>query len=78
MEPNVVASERLPRVMVAAGAAVAAVLAPGVFLKSLCLAGAGALLMTVATGYCPINAALNDDAEETPHWRTLKTFRVEP
>ena len=78
MGPNVVPSERLPRVVVASAAAVAAVLVPGMFLKGLCFAGAAALLATVATGYCPINAALHDRDGEAPHWRTLKTFRVEP
>ena len=46
--------------MVAAAAGVAAVLVPGFFLKGLCLAGATAMLATVATGYCPINAALDE------------------
>ena len=77
MKPNVVASERFPRLMVAAAAGVTAVLVPGVVLKGLCLAGATALLATLATGYCPINEAL-DDGDQPQHSRTLKTFRIEP
>ena len=34
------------------------------------------MLATVVTGYCPINAALNDGDRE-PQWRTLKRYRVE-
>jgi hypothetical protein len=78
MEPNIGASERLPRLMVAVAAGVAAVLAPGVFLKGVCVAGATALLATVATGYCPLNAALDERRGNAPHWRPLRTFRVEP
>ena len=78
MEPNVTASERTPRLMVAAAAGVGAALAPGFLLKGLFLAGATALLATVATGYCPINAALAERDGDAPHWRSLKTFRVEP
>ena len=63
--------------MVAAACGVAAVLVPGFLLKGLCLAGATAMLATVATGYCPINAALDERHGEAPHWRTLKAFRVE-
>ncbi|MCU1382792.1 MAG: hypothetical protein JWL71_1489 [Acidobacteria bacterium] len=64
--------------MVTAAAGVAAVLVPGFLLKGLCFAGATAMLATVATGYCPINAAVDQGHGEAPHWRTLKTFRVEP
>ena len=63
--------------MIAAAAGVATMLVPGVFLKGVCLAGATALLATVATGYCPINAAM-DEGDQEPHWRTLKTFRIQP
>ena len=78
MAPNVAASERSPRLVVAAAAGVAAVLVPGFLWKGLCLAGATAMLATVATGYCPLNAALDERHGDAPHWRPLKTFRVEP
>ena len=78
MEPNITASERSPRLMVAAAAGIAAVLVPGSLLKSLCLAGATAMLGTVVTGYCPIKGALDNRDREAPHWRTIRTFRVEP
>ena len=77
MESNISASERTPRLLIALVAGVGAALAPGVFTKSLLVAGATAMLATVATGYCPVNAAL-DDRDPQPHWRTLKTHRVEP
>ena len=78
MESNVAASERTPRLVIALAAAVAATVAPGLVLKSLLVAGATAMVATVATGYCPINAALHDRDAEGVQWRTLKTYRVEP
>jgi hypothetical protein len=78
MEPNVSASERTPRLVIALAAGVAAALAPGLLLKGILLAGATAMMATVATGYCPITAALTDREPAEPHWRTLKTYRVEP
>jgi hypothetical protein len=78
MESNVSTSERTPRLVIALAAGVAAALAPGVLLKSVLVAGATAMLATVATGYCPVNAVLDERDGEAPHWRTLKTYRVEP
>jgi hypothetical protein len=78
MESNVSASEQTPRLVIALAAGVAAAVAPGVLLKSLLVAGATAMLATVATGYCPVNAVLDKGDAEAPHWRTLKTYRVEP
>ena len=78
MESNVSASERTPRLVIALAAGVAATLAPGRLLKSILLAGATAVMATVATGFCPITAALTRREREEPHWRTLKTYRVEP
>lgn len=78
MEPNVAASERTPRLVIAVAASVAAALAPGRLLKALFLASATAMVATVITGYCPINAALDEGDLDAAHWRTLKTFRVEP
>jgi hypothetical protein len=65
------------RLVIGLIAGVAAAIAPGVWLKSVLVAGAAAVLATVATGYCPLNAILNEPAAE-PQWRTLKIFRVEP
>jgi hypothetical protein len=78
MESNVSASEQTPRLVIALAAGVAAAVAPSVLLKSVLIAGATAMLATVATGYCPINAVLNERDAEAQHWRMLKTYRVEP
>ena len=78
MERNVSASERTPRLVIALAAGVAAALAPSLLLKAVLIGSATAMLATVATGYCPINAALDARDVEAPHWRTLKTYRVEP
>ena len=76
MEANVSAAERTPRLVIALAAGVGAALAPGLFIRGLLVAGGAAILATVVTGYCPINAALNDGDRE-PQWRTLKRYRVE-
>ena len=78
MQRNVTASERTPRLALAVAASIVALATPGRLLKGLILASAAGMLATVATGYCPINAALDASDAEAPHWRTLKTFRVEP
>ena len=77
METNISATERTPRIVLALAAGVAAALASRVMLKGLLLGSAAAMLATVATGYCPFNAALKDSDTEAAHWRTLKTHRVE-
>ena len=76
MESNISASERTPRLVIALAAGVGAALAPGLFIRGLLVAGGAAMLATVATGYCPVTAALND-GDRQPQWRTLKTHRVE-
>jgi len=78
MVTNVSSSERTPRLVIALAAGVAGALAPTLLLKGVLTGAAVALLATVATGYCPITAALEETNAETPHWRTLKTHRVEP
>lgn len=78
MQPNIRSSERTPRLAIAVAAGIAATLAPGAFMKGLFLAGATAMLATVVTGYCPINAALDDRESDLGHWRELRTFRVTP
>jgi len=77
MVTNVSASERAPRIVIALTAGIAGALAPSLLLKGLLTGAALAMLTTVATGYCPINAALDSGSAEAPHWRTLKTHRVE-
>ena len=77
METNVSALERTPRLIIALAAGGAAAAAPSVLLKTLLLGFAAAVLTTVATGYCPINASLDYGGEEAPRWRTLRTHRVE-
>ena len=77
METNVSDSELTPRLVIALAAGVAAAAAPNVLLKSLLLGCAGAILSTVATGYCPVNASRDRTGDEAPRWRTLRTHRVE-
>jgi hypothetical protein len=78
MQPNIEDTERTPRLAVAIAAGAAAFMAPGFLLKGLLLTGATAVLATVATGYCPVKAALGERDLEEAHWRTLKTHRVTP
>jgi hypothetical protein len=78
MVTNVSSSERTPRLVIALAAGLAGALAPGLLFKGVFTGMAVAMLATVATGYCPINAALEETNAETLHWRTLKTHRVEP
>ena len=63
--------------MIALAAGLAGAFAPSLLLKGLLTGAAVAMLTTLATGYCPINAALDGGNTETPRWRTLKTHRVE-
>jgi Protein of unknown function (DUF2892) len=77
MEQNIGAKERGPRVVMAVAAAIGASAAGSNWTKGALLVLAGGLLSTVATGYCPISAALGRDTTEAPAWRTIKTWRVE-
>ena len=80
MMQNVSADQYVPRIAAAVAAGVGAALVPATWLKTGLYAAAAGLLASVASGYCPINAALNEKNarhEEEPHWRTLKTYRVE-
>jgi len=67
--------ERLPRVVIAVAAAVAAVYAPNVWFKSLLAGVAATVSATVVFGRTGMGAAAAN--QEEPHWRTLKTYRVE-
>ena len=77
MEQNIGTNERIPRVAMAIAAAVGASAAGSNWTKGALMVLAGGLLSTVATGHCPISAALGRDTTEAPAWRTIKTWRVE-
>jgi hypothetical protein len=77
MPTNVSSEERIPRIVVALAAGVASAWTSNLALKGVFVGAAAAMLATVATGYCPINALQGSDATAA-RWRTLKTFRVEP
>jgi hypothetical protein len=77
MKINVRDDELAPRVLLAIAAGALAAFMPGLVRKSLLLGGAAALLTTAATGYCPVNAARDGSGVDVPHWRTIKTYRVE-
>jgi hypothetical protein len=77
METNVSASERTPRIVIGLAAGVAAAFTSNLLLKGFFVGSATAMLATVATGYCPINALLDGQDAGAPTWRTLKTHRVE-
>jgi hypothetical protein len=78
MVRNLQPAEYGPRVGVALATGIAAVLARGNASKLLLLSVGAGLLVTVTTGYCPVNAALERAEDDVPRWRTLKTYRVEP
>jgi 4-hydroxybenzoate polyprenyltransferase len=79
MVHNVPDTQHVPRIAMAVAAAVGAVFVGTTWLKTGLFATAAGLLASVATGYCPLNAAIDrrEDAQTPPHWRTLKTYRVE-
>ena len=76
---NVSADQHIPRIAMAIAAGVGASFAPSAWAKTGLFATAAGLLASVASGYCPITAALDSrgDNQDEPHWRTLKTYRVE-
>jgi hypothetical protein len=76
VKSNIRPSQVIPRVLVAVGLATIGAVVPGALRRSFLMGGAAALLATVATGYCPINAALDQVVPDEPHWRTIKTYRV--
>jgi len=77
MEQNIGSEERIPRIAMALAAAVGASRMRSNLSKGALLALAGGLLGTVATGYCPVSAAVGRNTAEEPEWRTIKTWRVE-
>jgi hypothetical protein len=75
---NVPAEQHIPRIAMALAAGVGASLIPAAWAETGLLATAAGLLTSVATGYCPLTAAMNrGSAEPEGTWRTLKTYRVE-
>jgi hypothetical protein len=78
MTQNVPAEQHIPRIAAAVAAGIGAALVPAAWLKTGLFAAAAGLLASVATGYCPLTAALDSaNADAEPQWRTLKTYRVE-
>jgi len=80
MDQNISFDERLPRVVVAVAAAMAAIYAPNIWLKGLLAGVAATVSATVVFGASGLldtaeTAATREDAQ--PQWRTLKTYRVE-
>jgi hypothetical protein len=77
MIQNVPAEQQIPRIAMAVAAGVSAAMIPGALAKAGLLGVAAGLLASVATGYCPLTAALSRDSTDAPTWRTLKSFHVE-
>ena len=78
MTTNVPPSEYRPRLVMALATALGAALAPTLVLKGLLTGATGGILLTVATGYCPLNAAIRDGRPvDVPKWRTLRSHKVE-
>jgi hypothetical protein len=77
MDQNFSSDERLPRVVVAVAAATAAIYAPNIWLKSLLAAVAATVSATVLFGSTATSHATDRQDDSQPHWRTLKTYRVE-
>jgi hypothetical protein len=77
MERNISFDERLPKVVVATAAAIAAIYAPNIWLKGLLAAVAAAASATVVLASPESPNASDRQRDSHPHWRTLKTYRVE-
>jgi hypothetical protein len=79
MIQNVSSDQYAPRIVMALAAGVGAAFIPGTLAKTGLFAAAAGLLASVATGYCPVTAAVaRQEPEEAPHWHTLKTYQVQP
>jgi hypothetical protein len=78
MISNVDSAEYGPRLGIALASAIASAFVPSAILKGLLLGAAGGMLITVATRYCPVNDLLGvEEATDSPHWRTIRTHRVD-
>jgi hypothetical protein len=77
MQENSSIDQRLPRVVVAVAAAMAAVYAPNIWLKGLLAGVAATVSATVVFGSTGLGRGAERPEDALPHWRTLKTYRVE-
>jgi hypothetical protein len=75
MDQTFSVDDRLPKIVVAVAAGIGAVYAPNFWLRGL-LAGVAATASAIV--FLGSSEARNaTDSQEEPHWRTLKTYRVE-
>ena len=77
MQQNISLDQDLPKLVVAVAAAVGAIYAPNVWLRSALAAVAATVSASVVFGSNGMTDLERQDSSEEPHWRTLKTFRVE-
>jgi hypothetical protein len=78
MQQNLSLEQDLPKLVVAVAAAVGAIYAPNIWLRSLLAGVAATVSASVVLGSNGMShVEESQDASEQPHWRTLKTFRVE-
>jgi hypothetical protein len=77
MEQNISFDERLPKVVVAAAAAMAAIYAPNIWLRGLLAGVAATVSANVVFGAGGMTSRGETPEDSPPHWRTLKTYRVE-
>jgi hypothetical protein len=78
MQQNISLEQDLPKLVVAVAAAVGAIYAPNFWLRTVLAGVAATVSASVVFGTNGMsNAEENRDRSEEPHWRTIKTFRVE-
>jgi hypothetical protein len=77
MEQNISFDERLPKVVVAVAAAMAAIYAPNIWLRGLLAGVAATVSANVVFGAGGMTSRAETPEDSPPHWRTLKTYRVE-
>jgi DUF2892 family protein len=74
MAPNVGRAGDGPRIAFAVAVGIAAALAPGGASRLLLLSIGAGLLVTVTTGYCPMNAwSIRSSLTSRPQWQTPST-----
>jgi hypothetical protein len=77
MKQNSSFDERLPKVVVAVAAAMAAIYAPNFWLRGLLAGVAATVSASVVFGSRELTSVAETTEDSQPHWRTLKTYRVE-
>lgn len=77
MAPHISNDDRVPKLVVAVAAAVAAVYAPSVWFRGLLAAVATTMAANVVFASTGMTDAGESQDSSEPHWRTLKTYRVE-